>query len=342
MKTIFKILIILVGLIALYLLLMTLTDFKPDEIISLKTDQQTDKVIDNKQLKITTFNIGYATLDENADFFMEGGKQSKAESKEVVMSNLEKIVDFLKNEESDIYLLQEVDKKSLRTKNINQYDYIKESFSDYESTYAVNYKVPWVPVPVLKPYGYVDSGIVVLSKYQGIANRYQFPGEEAWPRQLALLDRCFTETRYPYKNKEVIVLNVHMSAYDSGGVIREQQVAYLKEHLEELKSENAYVIIGGDFNHELPGTNADDFNDIPKPDWLKTMDTSFEGYSWYVDNTQPTSRSMETPYVKGQNYECIIDGFMLSDNIELVTITHHDLEFKNSDHNPVSIEIKLN
>jgi len=341
MKTIIKITSTLVGLIALYFIFMTVTDYKPKEIISLTADQTITNSITKDSIQVTTFNIGYATLDENADFFMEGGKQSKAESKDVVLNNLEKITSFLLEQDSDIYLLQEVDQKSLRTKNVNQYDYLRENFNKYESIYAVNYKVPWVPVPIFKPYGYVNSGIVMLSKFQGISNRYQFPGEEAWPRQLALLDRCFTETRYDYHNQELIVLNVHMSAYDSGGVIREQQVKYLKEHLEKLRQDNAYVIVGGDFNHELPGTNADDFNTGPKPDWLKTMDTDFEGYSWYVDNKQPTSRSMEQPYKKGENYECIIDGFLLSDNIEVTRVTHHNLEFKNSDHNPVTIECIL-
>lgn len=338
MKIIKRILIIPVLIVSIYLLGMTITDYRPEERIELSPYQESSHILDTDSLKITTFNIGYGVLDQNADFFMEGGKQSKAINQSTVKGNINSIITFLKTLESDIYLLQEVDYKAMRSKNINEVDIFINEFPNFEATYAVNYNVPWVPVPLHDPYGYVNSGLLTISRYQGKSTRYQFPGEEAWPRQLALLDRCFTETRYKYLDYEVIVLNVHMSAYDAGGEIREQQVAYLKTYLEQLQQENAFVIVGGDFNHELPGTNSNDFNTKDKPEWLKSMDTNFEGYNWQVINTQPTSRSMEQPYTKGQNYECIIDGFLVSDNIKVLNITTHNLDYKNSDHNPVTIE----
>lgn len=339
-KKLLYILIIIAILGVSYLGFMTLTDYKPAEIIELEVHNRQDD-FKSDTLRITTFNIGYATLDESADFFMEGGKQSRAKSKEQVTSNMTAITNFLLSQKSDIILLQELDLKAMRSKWVNEYQMMKDQLTDYSSSFALNYKVPWVPVPLLKPYGYVESGISIFSKLDQEARRYQFPGNEPWPRQLALLDRCFIESTMTYKGQDITVLNVHMSAYDAGGTIREQQVAYLKNYLEDLRLQGQFVIVGGDFNHELPGTDADNFNSTSKPDWLKTMTTDFEGYTWYVDPSQPTSRSMEQPYVKGQNYECIIDGFMVSDNLEVLGVTHHNLNYKNSDHNPVTIEISL-
>lgn len=44
---------------------------------------------------------------------------------------------------------------------------------------ALNYKTPWVPVPILKPHGTVNAGLVNLSKYKiNSATRYQYPGKE--------------------------------------------------------------------------------------------------------------------------------------------------------------------
>lgn len=69
MKTIIKITSTLVGLIALYFIFMTVTDYKPKEIISLTADQTITNSITKDSIQVTTFNIGYATLDESADFF---------------------------------------------------------------------------------------------------------------------------------------------------------------------------------------------------------------------------------------------------------------------------------
>lgn len=332
---------IILGIIVLYLIFMTVADYRPKEKTKLTPYQVTQNIFNQENIKLTIFNIGYGALDIQADFFMEGGKRSYGESEPVIKENIQSFIKTLTALNSDFFLLQEVDQKARRSYYVNEYNMFNEALSEYESVFATNYKVPFVPVPLTKPYGYVHSGIATFSKYSGEHTRFQFPGKEKWPRQLALLDRCFIESKYAVGDKELLVINVHMSAYDAGGTIREQQVAYLKTYLKEKYTEGAYIIVGGDFNHELPGTNSDDFNNISKPDWLKTMTESFAGMTWHVQTDQPTSRSMEQPYVKGENYECIIDGFMISDNIELIQVETHDLGFRNSDHNPVSIEIKL-
>ena len=344
-KKIALIALIVVVLIGGYFAFMTITDYQPDEVIALKQDTISERTIDpNESFKITTFNIGYATLDKNADFFMDGGTESKAESEDVVYKNLEGITSFYNETNSDFYLMQEVDIKALRSKNINEYDYLSDYLDNYESTFATNYKVPWVPVPIMSPMGYVESGIVNFSKYQSNElNRYQFPGEEAWPRQLALLDRCFIEARYKITDeKDLVIVNLHMSAYDSGGFMRAQQVEYLQNFLKENYEQGHYIVVGGDYNHELPGTDADKFNTEPKPSWLKVMDAEFTGFNWFIDENIPTNRALDKSYVKGVNYISNIDGFLVSDNVKVTQTIVHDLNFENSDHNPVTIEFELN
>ena len=344
-----KIIKVLLGLIAGLLLIvigyfafMTVTDYKPDEIVTLEKDNPSEQSLQST-IKVTTFNIGYATLDDQTDFFMDGGTESRAFDKEDVTSNLKGINAFFKETDSDVYLLQEVDIKATRSMKINQYEDLGKNNLAYETIFAANYKVPFVPVPLNKPMGQVHSGLTTLSKYNTTANnRYQFPGSEKWPRQLALLDRCFIESRYDYNDKELIVLNVHMSAYDTGGFMRQMQTEYLQNFLETEYNKGNYIIVGGDFNQEIPGTNADDYNTEAKPDWLKKMDATFTGFNWYNDPTTPTNRALDSYYIVGTTYTSNIDGFLVSDNITVNKTTVHDLKFKNSDHNPVTIECVLN
>ena len=46
-------------------------------------------------------------------------------------------------------------------------------------------------------------------------------------------------------------------------------------------------------------------------------------------------------YEKGVNYELVIDGFLIGPNVEIVSITNIDTDYKYSDHNPVKMEFRL-
>ncbi len=331
-------------LVAVYFVFMTVTDYKPDSKITLEVDQKSQQDIDSDEFKVTIFNIGYCGLDKEQDFFMDGGTGSRASSKEKVLYNLEAITSFLQQIENDFILLQEVDFDSKRTYHTNQHEKLSESFSQYSDTYAVNYDVPWVPVPITKPIGDVKSGLVTLSKYKiDSSTRYQFPGEEKWPKKLGLLDRCFIETRQKVSDdKELVIINTHMSAYDKGGFIRDQQMNFLVEYLKNEYEKGNYVVVGGDWNQELPGTDADKMNPgEERPGWVKKIDVEFPNYVWAVDVKTPTTRNDDKPYVKGENYIAIIDGFLVSDNIEVKEVKTSDIGFENSDHNPVTLRFSL-
>jgi hypothetical protein len=51
-----------------------------------------------------------------------------------------------------------------------------------------------------------------------------------------------------------------------------------------------------------------------------------------VDTTSPTNRTLEQPYRAGVNYTSVLDGFLVSPNIEVVDVTTIDLG-AHSDHN---------
>jgi len=178
---------------------MISTDYKPESQISVDIENnQSKKVSKNEEISITTFNTGYCGTDKDVDFFMDGGTMSKAISEKKVNENLDGIIDIMKKLDSNIYFLQEVDKKSTRSFKIDQYEAYKKAFKDYGFMFATNYKVPWVPVPITDPHGKVLAGLTTMSKYNTKeTNRYDLPGKEKFPRQLAELDRCIMVSTTP-------------------------------------------------------------------------------------------------------------------------------------------------
>lgn len=330
-----------------FLIYISLTDYKPENVIALEVQHNQDLSLPiEKEFSITTFNLGYGGLDKNEHFFMDGGSNSRASSKEKVEENMLAIADFLKETASDFYFLQEVDRDSTRSYHINEEAYLTEKLPHYSSTFAQNYLVKWVPVPVTKPHGSVNSGLVTLAKYQiSESKRLALKGQESWPRQLFELDRSMLEQRIPLANgKELLLINAHLSAYDKGGKVRKQQLGFINNYVTKEFEKGNYIIIGGDWNHSIPTTDPNIFPTTEAwPDWLQMIPEDFlpEGFQWVADKTISTSRTIAKPYVEGENFLSVIDGFLISENIELVSVSGHPLDFEYSDHNPVTVVFKL-
>lgn len=344
------IIIFIVGLLVVFgllLITLTLTDFKPKEKIALEINNNQNELLElNQNLTVTTFNIGYAGLDKDQNFFADGGTNSRAESKERVESNLAGIWNYLKDINSDFLLLQEVDLNSSRSFEINQLDFLKERLNNYSYIYGVNYRVPWVPVPLTNPMGKVESGIMTFSKYEiNQAYRYDLPGKEKWPIQLFELDRCFTESRFKVDSgDELVLVNLHLSAFDEGGLIRQQQLNYLKEYIENEFKKGNHLILGGDWNHNLPGSDPYRFEHSEEwPFWLQNLpeDFTLENFSWASNNTTPTVRTLAQEYLVGYNFLANIDGFLVSNNVEIIKVVTSDEGFEYSDHNPVTLTFVL-
>ena len=350
MKAILKVLVTII--LALVLLVggfvgfLALTEYRPKPVMPVQLLNQQNKILSpGEELSITSFNIGYAALDRDTDFFMDGGTMSKGISRERVEENLSKIMGFLTGQDSDIYLIQEVDERSTRSYLVTQREHIS-SLDGYSSSFGVNYQVGWVPLPLTEPMGKVLSGILTLSKFEvNETSRHSLPGEYSWPTRLAQLDRCLLETRIPLTDgKELVIGHIHLSAFDEGGFIRNQQLAFLEQYGREEYSKGNYVVIGGDWNHLL-STNPEEFrarHSANWPFWLQILPANFlEEFQWAFDENIPSNRTMEAPYNPRTTFVSTIDGFLVSPNIEVVEVRGHNLSFEFSDHNPVTVRLKL-
>jgi len=330
-------------LVGLYLAFMTASDYRPAPAVDLPvSNDQSDILERERPFTALTFNIGYCGMDAGADFFMDGGQGSGASSLEQTQENLERIAAFLVGEKADLALLQEVDVSASRSFHVDELGELRRRVTPGGSVFAFNYKVPWVPVPLFKPMGAVQSGLLAFSRFTvRSAVRRRLPGQEAWPRQLAELDRCAIELRLPLAGGgELVLIDLHLSAFDRGGRIRRQQLDFLRQRLLAEYRAGRHVIVGGDWNHGLPGGFR---TTMPPPSWYVELPQDFTppGFRWAIDPARPTVRASSTPYRPGGSFTAAIDGFLVSANVEVRSVAVRDLGFRNSDHNPVGAEFVL-
>ena len=338
-------LVVCVGGLLAYL---TATEYKPADVEKLDVAGTAKAAYSaGDDLTIMTWNIGYGALGDNADFFMDGGEMVKSADEERVMLNMDGIMSNIESVNPDILFVQEADRDSARSYNIDEVALLRDRFKGYESTYGINYKTPFVPYPV-PPIGKVDAGIMTFtSSHVDAASRVQLPIPFKWPVRAVNLKRCVTETHVPLKgsDKELVLFNLHLEAYDSGaGKIA--QTRMLSELMKKEEKTGDYVIVGGDFNQFFSPEDRALYPAQPnkwQPGELDVLQFG-EGWQFLTDPTAPSCRSLDQPY-EGADKEAfqyyVIDGFIVSDNIQVEKLETVDLDFANSDHNPVVLKFTL-
>lgn len=189
---------------------------------------------------------------------------------------------------------------------------------DYESRFALNYSCDYVPYPVTEPIGRVHSGVATYSRYDiTAATRYRLPCPFSWPVRIANLKRCLLVTRIPIDDseQELVLVNLHLEAYDDGEG-KEAQTAMLLQILQEEYVKGNYVIAGGDFNQSFPDGHGP-LSHCSGADWTPgTLGDLPAGWRYAWDSAAPTCRLLNQPYSAGSSGTqfYVIDGFILSPN----------------------------
>ena len=347
-KLFFAILLILILAIGSLLGVLTLTEYKPGNIEKLTLKGQAfDEVNLSKEIKLLSWNVGYCNLGASADFFMDGGTKVVSQTKEEMDANIDKITEKIKEVDADVTLLQEVDRKSYRSYNVDEEDIFSTSFSDRLSSFAYNHKVMFIPYPI-PPLRNVAAGLMSLSGLKiESAERISLPSPFKWPSSTCNLKRCLLVERLPISgsDKKLVVINLHLEAYDDGSG-REAQNQYLVEIMEKEYEAGNYVIVGGDFNQTFSDVDVSKYEVGAEGVWRPgVFDTTrvMQNFNTHMDASVPTCRSLDRAYDKDdKNFQFyVIDGFIVSNNVEVVSAKTIGLGFENSDHNPVEMVVKL-
>lgn len=349
LKAIGCILLIIVLLIGILFGYLTIREYRPEAKESVEVEGTSSKTVAlGDEITLMTWNIGYGALGKEVDFFMDGGEMVITADKERVMENLSAMSTVMQNEDPDILFLQEVDVDSDRSQEINMEEYFQNELSGYNSSYACNYRVRFIPYPI-PPLGKMEAGIVSFSKYDvNEATRVSLPCPFGWPLRLGNLKRCVLESRIPVEgtDKELVVFNLHLEAYDDGeGKIEQTRV--LKELVEHEVELGNYVIAAGDFNQVFSNVDTSAYPLQSENAWKpEVIDVEEYGdrFSFLTDASAPTCRSLEAIY-EGSNKNSfqyyVIDGFIVSSNVTVEAVENLDLDFENSDHNPLKLTFKL-
>ena len=303
------------------------------------------------EYRIVSFNIGFGAYEPDYGFFMDGGTQSWAWSKERLDANLKNIAAFLRGQDADFTIVQEVDIDSTRSYHVDERTYLIPALAENGTwSFAQNYDSPFLAYPFKQPHGASKSGLMTFAKATPItaAQRVELPIEKGLTKFLDL-DRCYSKNRIPVDGgKELVLYNFHLSAYTSDGDIVNEQLRLLLEDVEAEYAAGNWCIAGGDFNKDLLGDSTLWFG---RPDkeytWAKPIpEGTFDGYHVQlvapldIRTPIPSCRNADGPYHPGQ-FRLTIDGFLVSDNISVTEAEVIDTGFAYSDHNPVAMHFVL-
>lgn len=320
-------------------------------------DNQPVQVVKNSDQKvlpldrtytIVTQNLGFGAYIPDYTFFMDGGKESRGRSEQAVKDTIDLGVKTLLSLNPDFIICQEVDTSSTRSYHINQVKQVADQLPLWDQAYAENYHSAFLMYPILRPHGASNSGIVTYSKYAI---------EEALRRRLEIadgfskvidLDRCYTWSRLKVENgRDLVIFNVHLSAYAADANIKNNQLKKLFADMKAEYEKGNYVICGGDYNADFTGTSVLQLNSYDKnmgwtqpfsdeliPDGIKKCVKYSDG------KVTPTARDVDIPY--GPDcFVIIVDGFFVSENIDVEFLQNVDCGFAYSDHHPVVMKFRL-
>lgn len=303
----------------------------------------------NTPYTIVTQNIGFGAYTPDFTFFMDGGKESRAASRESVEACTAAGITTIEGLHPDFVLLQEVDFDSTRSYHVDQQQLFKDAFNGFSAITAVNYNSAYLMYPLTCPHGASKSGLLTLSRAEVTSSlRRSFPISTSFSKFLDL-DRCYSVSRIPTQNgKELVLYNIHSSAYGGSDEIRSAQMTMLMEDMKQEYTAGNYVVGGGDFNHDFTGDSTQKINSgsdtsfgWAQPFPSELIPQGIRRCTDYKDDlVLPTCRNCDVPYQEGI-FTVIVDGFLVSDNVECVEVENIQTDFAYSDHNPVKMTFRL-
>ena len=146
-----------------------------------------------------------------------------------------------------------------------------------------------------------------------------------------------------------MIYNFHLSAYTSDGTIATEQLKLLLADMQAEYEKGNYCLAGGDFNKDILGDSSVYFGKADQEySWAQPIpEGTFDGYDIHLEapldkeSPVPSCRNADGAYHEGQ-YVLTIDGFLVTNNISVVSSAVIDTAFKYSDQNPVEMTFVLN
>lgn len=285
------------------------------------------------EISILNWNIGYAGLGEGSDFVADGGKHLRAASGTMVEGNLAGIRRTVGGADGDLYLFQETAGPGFLTRGVDVIGGLREELKGYRSAFSADVSTRFLPRAWSLLHGPATFTRIEARPTEIVS----LPQEPS--RMGGVLPRRYHAqvTRLALAGQPFVVVNVHLSAFDEGAKTRRRQLDAVLAFAKAEYERGAAVVLGGDWNLLLAETQFPHTTEQKYLFWVHRFPAEALPPGWRIaaDPATPTVRTNERPYRLGENYAAVIDGFIVSPNVEVVSVTTTDLGFKHSDHQPV-------
>ena len=163
-------------------------------------------------ISIMTFNIGWLSgCTNNLPVF-------RPES--LYKENLSNCISSLKSDRPNIIAFQEIDIDSDRSYNYNQLDSISSSLKFNYNAVAINWNTRYVPFPGVNPkyfFGKTISAQSIVSDYKILSHSSEKlikPISATFYYNAFYLDRLVEKTKILINGVDVMLINVHLEAFD--------------------------------------------------------------------------------------------------------------------------------
>ena len=346
-KTLCIVLSVIILAVLAYLFYVVLSYHRLDDNITLEIEGVAANVATvNTELSLLTYNIGFGAYSADYSFFMDGGEHSRALSKNAVINNTNGVLNVIEDTKPDLVLLQEVDIDGTRSYHVNQKNLITDKLIGFDSVFAENYDSPYFLYPLYEPIGANKSGILTVSRFNIESSiRRSLPVENSISKFFDL-DRAYSVSVIKTDSgKDLVLYNVHLSAYTSDGTISDEQLELLSEDMLSQYEKGNYIIAAGDFNKDMLGDSSKYFERSDgEYNWAAPFNNSLlpNEIKSYSGSNVPTCRNADSAFKgDGTDFVLSVDGVLVSDNIEVISCETVDTSFSYSDHNPVSIKFIL-
>ncbi|MFO1519951.1 MAG: endonuclease/exonuclease/phosphatase family protein [bacterium] len=278
-----------------------------------------------EELKIVTYNIGYASGDKN--------NRAVSLSRAEVEGNLNAMAKALEPLHADIVCLQEVDFHSARTFDINQMEFLGKALNLPYAAYVVTWNkryLPWPYWPLQYQFGHIVSGQAVLSRFplEKIETlKFEKPASNPFWYNWFYLDRIVEKVGVKIGEKTLALWNVHLEAFDAPTRLSqaERLARWIAENPSPLK------LAAGDFNSV--SIHRDDLEEGQKKELEDT------GASIYLISEKTGLKNAETfpPFYTMPSWDPIkkIDHILYDEKVMNLLRVDTLKGLKASDHLPV-------
>jgi endonuclease/exonuclease/phosphatase family metal-dependent hydrolase len=243
MKIFFYVLALLLVSIVSFYFWGSSSNISENEYSKIQSFEKFSNAVNDSIYTVVTYNIGYLSGMTNNTIVKP--------EKKLFNQNLSNAISLFDKIQADFIGFQEIDFGSQRSYNVNQFESLATSLGFQYGALAINWDKKYVPFPYYPPsvhFGQILSGQAILSRYPIIRHeRTILEKVESNPfyYNAFYLDRLMEVAEIHVDNKKLVVINVHLEAFDPE--TRRKQSEYVLKVYKDFSS-IAPVLLIGDFN----------------------------------------------------------------------------------------------